>query len=180
LGAEASGWYSRADAFHGSQSPLWISGPANHQQQQHLQPDPQHHQNVYSTEDDDSYVGQSVMGIGWKDVESMSNQTGIVVASAGQLLHPHMQQQQQQQLLQPRSASRTSVYSTTSSSDRDSSASSSAVVLLSQLEPVLPKQNRIISNQSINPLLMVMTHFFFQATMDFFVFCNVQTSLYCP
>ena len=81
-----------------------------------LIPDPQQVHHAYTTEEDDAYVGQSVMGLGWKQVEPMTTNP-IIITSGGHLLHPHLQQQQQQQQLQqlqqPRSTSRTSVYSTT-------------------------------------------------------------------
>ncbi len=99
LGAEASGWYGRADSFHGSPSSLWINPPSNqHQHHQPVDQQQQHqqHHHLYSTEDDESYVGQSVIGIGWKDVDTL-NQAGVLVTSSGHLLHPHLQHHQQQQ-----------------------------------------------------------------------------------
>ena len=128
-GADGGSWYARADSFHGSQSPIWIN-PGHNQHQ--------HHQHVYATEEDDSYVSQPLMNVGWKDVDRVGGQGGVIV---GQLLHPH----QNSVPLQPRSASRTSVYSTTSSSDRDSTSHS--------MES--KQQRNKMTSQTMNPLILV-------------------------
>ena len=140
---DSGGWYGRADSFPGSQSPLWMNPSGHHNQHHHHQ----HH--VYSTDDDDVYCGQSVMSVGWKDVEAIGvGQPGSVVV--GPLLHAsslhQLPSQQPQVQLQPRSSSRTSVYSTTSSSDRDSTSQS--------MEP--KQRNQLpMQNSSLNPLLLV-------------------------
>jgi len=56
-------WYSRSDPYHGPQSPVWIGAGHSATTLQHLY----HH-----PDDDDSFVGQSVAGIQWKEVEQLS------------------------------------------------------------------------------------------------------------